>query len=150
MALSFTATLKKLIVEVLHDIISNGTHFRQILYGGWQPSWICWLLRTPIKIFITHAPLFRGGADHVYESPLGDSSFGNEYSSPIHALCDVTICIQTARRHNADTCCHNRSSLATTPSATPLPCSVPLNGMFHQDSAKQWNKLRIWKICNNE
>ena len=28
---------------------------------------------------ITHAPLFRGGADHVYESPLGDSCFGNEY-----------------------------------------------------------------------
>ena len=30
--------------------------------------------------FITHAPLFRGGADDVYESPLGDSCFGNEYS----------------------------------------------------------------------
>ena len=29
---------------------------------------------------ITHAPLFRGGTDDVYESPLGDSSFGNEYS----------------------------------------------------------------------
>ena len=28
------------IVEVLHDIISNGTHFRQIQYGGWQPSWL--------------------------------------------------------------------------------------------------------------
>ena len=23
------------------------------------------------------------------------------------------------------------------PSATPLPCRVPLNGMFHQDSATQ-------------
>ena len=34
------------------------------------------------------------------------------------------------------------------PSATQLPCRVPLNGMFHQNSAKQWNKLRIWKICN--
>ena len=31
-------------------------------------------------IVITHAPLFRGGADHVYELPLGDSCFGNEYS----------------------------------------------------------------------
>ena len=30
------------------------------------------------------------------------------------------------------------------------PCSVPLNGMIHQDSATQWNKLRIWKICNYE
>ena len=28
--------------------------------------------------FITHAPLFRGGADDVYESPLGDSRFSNE------------------------------------------------------------------------
>ena len=25
-------------------------------------------------IVITHAPLFQGGADYVYESPLGDSS----------------------------------------------------------------------------
>ena len=36
---------KNLRVEVLHDIINNGTHFRQIQYGGWQPSWICWLQR---------------------------------------------------------------------------------------------------------
>ena len=26
---------------------------------------------------------------------------------------------------------------------TPLPSRVPLNGMFHQDSAMQWNKLQI-------
>ena len=32
---------KNLILEVLHDIISNSTHFRRIQYGGWQPSWIC-------------------------------------------------------------------------------------------------------------
>ena len=42
------------------------------------------------------------------------------------------------------------SSLATAPSATPLPCCVPSNGMFHQDSATQWNKLRIWEMCNYE
>ena len=58
--------------------------------------------------------------------------------------------IQTVWRHNADTCSDNRSSLATAPSAAPLPCRVPLNGMFHQDSATQWNKLRIWKICYHE
>ena len=27
--------------------------------------------------------------------------------------------------------------------------SLPLNGMFQRDSTTQWNKLRIWKICNN-
>ena len=32
------------------------------------------------SIFITHAPLFRGGVDLVNESPLGDSCFGYEYS----------------------------------------------------------------------
>ena len=29
------------------------------------------------------------------------------------------------------------SSLATAPSATPLPCHLPLNGMFHQASMEQ-------------
>ena len=33
----------------------------------------------------------------------GRFKFGNEYSWPIHALCDVTIRIQTAWRHNAVT-----------------------------------------------
>ena len=61
---------------------------------------------------------------------------------------DVTIHIQTAWRHNADACCHNRSRLATALSSTPLPCHVPLNGIVHQDTAKQWNKLRITKTCD--
>ena len=39
-------------------------------------------------------------------------------------------------------------SLAAAPSATLLLCCVPLNGMFHQDSATRWNKLRNWKLCN--
>ena len=39
---------------------------------------LTWLVfELPIKwsihVFIIHAPLFRGGADHVYESPSGDS-----------------------------------------------------------------------------
>ena len=50
MALTFTKTFKNIIVEVLHGIISNGRHFCQIQYGGWQPSWICWLQRPPINI----------------------------------------------------------------------------------------------------
>ena len=31
------------------------------------------MLKLYEKIVITHSPLFRGGADDVYESPLGDS-----------------------------------------------------------------------------
>ena len=50
--------------------------------------------------------------------------------------------------HNVAACFHNRSSIATAPCTTPSLCRVPLNGMFHQDSTTQWNKLRIWKICN--
>ena len=34
----------------------------QLILEVWQ--YVC---------IITHAPLFRGGADHAYESPLGDS-----------------------------------------------------------------------------
>ena len=100
-------------------------------------------------IFITHAPLFRGVRIMFVNRP-GRFMFCNEYSKPIHALSDVTILIQTAWRHNADACCHNSSRLATAPSATQLPYSVPLNGMFHQESTMQWNKLQIWKICNYE
>ena len=47
----------------------------------------------------------------------------------------ITIRIQTAWRHNADAWCHNRSSLATAPSATQSPCRINLNGMIHQESA---------------
>ena len=38
---------KNLIVEVLHDIISNGRHFCQIQNGAWPPSWICFITATP-------------------------------------------------------------------------------------------------------
>ena len=37
--------------------------------------------------FITHAPLFRGGEDHVWESPLGDSCFVmNIHNSFMHCM----------------------------------------------------------------
>ena len=43
--------LSVLIVEVLHDIISNSKQFSiEIQCGGWPPSWICWSQRPPIKI----------------------------------------------------------------------------------------------------
>ena len=44
-------------------------HFRpcKCWYNCWELTWAL------ILYIITHAPLFRGGADHVYESPLGDS-----------------------------------------------------------------------------
>ena len=43
---------------------------------------------------------------------------------------------------------NNRISVATITYATPSPCLVPLKGMFLQESATQWNKLRMWKISN--
>ena len=95
-------------------------------------------------------PIVSRGCGSCLWIALGRFMFCNEYSWPIHALCDVTIRIQNAWRHNADACCHNSSRLATATSDTPLPCRVPLNGMFHQESTTQWNKLPIWKICNYE
>ena len=35
-----------------------------------------------VKSVITHAPLFRGGEDHVCESPLGDSCFVMNIHNP--------------------------------------------------------------------
>ena len=101
-------------------------------------------LRQDRVIYHTR-PIVSRGCGWCLWIALGRFKFGN-----IHALCDVTMRIQTAWRHNADACCHNCSSLATALSATPLPCRVPLNGMFQQDSTTQWNKLQIWKICNYE
>ena len=116
-----------------HPAPPSSQHPRRISVGGGQYF---------SDLFITHAPLFWGGADHVYESPLGDSCFVMNIHNPfMHChLCYVTIRFQTVWRHNSDVCCHNGSSLATAQSATLLPCRVPLNGMFHQDSATQWNK----------
>ena len=37
---------------------------------------------TFLLIIITHAPLFRGGEDHVCESPLGDSCFVMNIHNP--------------------------------------------------------------------
>ena len=38
---------------------------------------------------------------------------------------------------------NNRISVATITYATASPCRIPLNDMFHQDSARRWNKLQI-------
>ena len=111
-----------------------------------QKNWNC---TGASRCFFTRPIVSRGWGSCLWIA-LGRFMFCNEYSIPIHALCDVKIRVQTTWRHNADACCHNSSHLATAPSATPLPCRVPLNGMFHQESTTQWNKLPIWKICNYE
>ena len=49
-------------------ILKTGPRF-QMTSSNHMESLVIWCG----LIFITHAPLFRGGADHVYESPLGDS-----------------------------------------------------------------------------
>ena len=97
-----------------------------------------------VNIIITHAPLFRGCVAYVYESPLGYSSLAMNIHNPfmhcvmsqyVFKLCDVIVL-------------NNRISVATIMYAIASPCRIPLNGMFHQYSATQWSKLRIWKISN--
>ena len=103
----------------------------------------CWYLAEGNFMDYHTRPIVSRGCGSCLWIALGRFMFGNEYSYPIHALCDVTIPIQTAWRHNAGACCHNCSSLATALSAIPLPRRLPLNGMFHQDSATPWKKPQI-------
>ena len=112
------------VIDCIHPFLAYESGIRIIL-----PK--IYLKCRVLQYGITQAPLFRRGAD-------------SSLVMNIHALCDAIIRIQTAWRHNANACCHNRSSLAAVPSATPWPCRVSLNGMFHQDSATQWIQLRIY------
>ena len=97
-----------------------------------------------VCLFITHAPLFRGGATYVYESPLGDSSLVMNIHNPfMHCVTS-----QYVFKPRDVIMLNNRVSLATITYATASQCHVPLNGMFPQDSAAQWNKLWMWKISN--
>ena len=86
--------------EILSEIwaFSFKKMYMKMSSAKWRPFYLClnvvmWNIEAVVHrsslysdtcmcviMFITHAPLFRGGADHVYESPLGDSCFGNEYS----------------------------------------------------------------------
>ena len=88
--------------------------------------------------------MFRGGAAYVYESPLSDSSLVMNIHNPFRHC----ITSQYMFKPRDVIMPKNRISVATITYATALLCRVPLNGMFHQDSATQWNKLRIWKISN--
>ena len=91
--------------------------------------------------FITHAPLFRGGAAYVYELPLGDSCLIMNIHNPfMHCVMS-----QYMFKSRDVIMLNNRINVATIMYATASPCSVPLNGVFHQDSGKQWNKLQIYK-----
>ena len=90
--------------------------------------------------YITHAPVFRGGAAYVYESPLGNSSLVMNIQNPLmHCVASQYDVIML----------NNGISVATITYATASPCRVPLNGMFHQNSATQRNRLRIWKISKS-
>ena len=89
-----------------------------------------------IYIFITHAPLFRGGAAYVYESPLGDWCLIMNIHNPF-MHCAMS---QYVFKPRDVIMLNNRISVATITYARASPCRVPLNGMFHQDSATWWNK----------
>ena len=90
--------------------------------------------------YITHAPVFRGGAAYVYESPLGNSSLVINIQNPLmHCVASQYDVIML----------NNRISVATITYATASPCRVPLNDIFHQNSATQRSRLRIWKISKS-
>ena len=59
------------------------------------------------KLYYHTRPIVSRGWGLCLWIALGRFKFYNEYSQPIHALCDVTIHIQTAWRHNAAACSHN-------------------------------------------
>ena len=93
------------------------------------------------NLSITYAVLFWGGAVYVYESPLGDSRLVINIHNPyMHRV--TSQCVFKSRDVIM---LNNRISVATITYAIASPCRVPLNGMFHQDSAMQWNKLQIEK-----
>ena len=95
-------------------------------------------------LFITHAPLFRGGAAYIYESPLGDACLVMNIHNPfVHCVTS-----QYVFKPRDVIMLNNRINIATITYATASPCRVPLNGMFHQDPAMQWNKLQIEMISN--
>ena len=96
------------------------------------------------KIIITHAPLFQGGAAYVYESPLGDSCLVMNIHNPfmhcvtsqyVFKLCDAIIP-------------NNLVSIATIKFATASPSHIPLNGMFHQDSAIQLKNCEFKRLIS--
>ena len=92
-----------------------------------------------VEIIITHAPLFRGDASYVYESPLGESCLIMNIHNPfMHCVTS-----QYVFKPRDVIMLNNRISVAKITYATASPCSVPLNVVFHQDSAKQWKKLQI-------
>ena len=93
------------------------------------------LFRLEIS-FIPYALLFRVGAAFVYESPLAI----NVHNPFMHCVTS-----QYVFKPRDVIMLNNRINVATITYATASPCQVPFNGMFHQDSAMQWNKLQIEK-----
>ena len=96
-----------------------------------------------LRVYHTH-PIVSRGAAYVYESPLGESSLPMNIHNPF-LYC---ITSQYVFKPRDVIMLNNRISVTTITYATGSPCRVPLNGMFHQNSLTQWNKLRIWKITS--
>ena len=88
---------------------------------------------TWYTIIIPRALLFRGCVAYAYESPLGDSCLVMNLF--MHLVTSQYVFMML----------NNRISVATITYATASPCRIPLNGVFHQDSATEWNQLQIKK-----
>ena len=73
-----------------------------------------WLSHTPIRLSVCGLCLSIG---------LGRFSCENQYSEPMHALCDVTIRIGTTWRLIGVAYCHHRNRVVTAPPATPVMLS---------------------------
>ena len=88
---------------------------------------------------ITHAPLFRRGGDYVCVSPWGHSSWLIYINSPF------IQCVASQFVFKPRDVIMLLRAVAIAPSAMLSPWRVPLNGMFHNDSATHWCKMRIKK-----
>ena len=121
-----------------HDMTWQDT----ICYGIWYDN--DYIIRCDmIWYIITYIPLFWGGAAYVYETPMGDSCLVMHIHNPfMHCAAS-----QYVFKPRDVIMLNNRISVATITYmyATASPCRVPLNGMFHQDSATQWSKLQNLK-----
>ena len=96
-------------------------------------------MERKFRSIITYAPLFRGGAAYVYESPLGDSCLVMNIQNPFMHY----VTSQYVFKLRKVIMLNNRSSVAKITYTTASSIRVPLNGLLHQDSATQWNKLQF-------
>ena len=92
--------------------------------------------------------MFWEGAAYVYESPSGDACLVLNIHNPFMHCATSQYVFITAWHHNAEQSYQrSNNNVRAITFTTASPCRIPLNGMFHQDSATKWNQLQIQKKC---